>query len=88
MPPEGSQQRKRRQTTKTKMHSTPTKIKNRYGIVFASVIVTFSFLFLIVSIGISSFIYEPNIVDPFYMFAVIFFPAASIVVGVIIIIKL
>ena len=64
-----------------------TKIKNRYGIVFPSLIVTFTFLILIVSIGISSFIYEPNIVDPFYMFAVIFFPAASIVVGVIIIIK-
>ncbi|MEI0540247.1 sensor histidine kinase [Brachyspira pulli] len=64
-----------------------TKIKNIYGIVFPSLIVTFTFLILIVSIGISSFIYEPNIVDPFYMFAVIFFPAASIVVGVIIIIK-
>ena len=64
-----------------------TKIKTRYGIVFPGLIITFTFLILIVSIGISSFIYEPNIVDPFYVFAVIFFPAASIVVGVIIIIK-
>ena len=64
-----------------------TKIKTRYGIVFPGLIITFTFLILIVSIGISSFIYEPNIVDPFYMFAVIFFPSASIVSGVIIIIK-
>ncbi|WP_297300061.1 ATP-binding protein [uncultured Brachyspira sp.] len=64
-----------------------TKIKTRYGIVFPGLIITFTFLILIVSIGISSFIYEPNIVDPFYAFAVIFFPSASIVAGVIIIIK-
>ena len=64
-----------------------TKIKTRYGIVFPGLIITFTFLILIVSIGISNFIYEPNIVDPFYMFAVIFFPSASIVAGVIIIIK-
>lgn len=64
-----------------------TKIKTRYGIVVPSLIVTFTFIILVVSIGISGFIYEPNIVDPFYIFAVLFFPSASIVVGVIIIIK-
>lgn len=36
---------------------------------------------------ISTFIYEPNIVNPFYVFAVIFFPFTSIIIGIILVIK-
>ncbi|WP_297208489.1 ATP-binding protein [uncultured Brachyspira sp.] len=63
------------------------KIKNRYGIVVPSLIAISTIVNLIASIWVSSFIYEPNIVNPFYVFAVLFFPFTSIIVGVIIIIK-
>ena len=63
------------------------RIKKRYGIVFPSIIFIVTIISLIASIWISSFIYEPNIVNPFYVFAVLFFPFTSIIVGVIIIIK-
>ncbi|PPS22292.1 sensor histidine kinase [Brachyspira murdochii] len=42
---------------------------------------------LIASVWISTFIYEPNIVNPFYVFAVIFFPFTSIIIGIILVIK-
>ncbi|WP_028331228.1 sensor histidine kinase [Brachyspira alvinipulli] len=63
------------------------RIKKKYGIVVPSLIVIFTIVNLIASIWVSSFIYEPNIVNPFYVFAVLFFPFTSIIVGVIIIIK-
>ena len=63
------------------------KIKLRYGIVVPSIIVVFTILSLIASIWIAGFLYEPNIVDPIYLFAVLFFPFTSIIIGIIIIIK-
>ena len=56
------------------------KIKNRYGIVVPSLIAISTIVNLIASIWVSSFIYEPNIVNPFYVFAVLFFPFTSIIV--------
>ncbi len=63
------------------------RIKKRYGIVVPSLIVISTIVNLIASIWVSSFIYEPNIVNPFYVFSVLFFPFTSIIVGIIIIIK-
>ncbi len=63
------------------------KIKLRYGILFPSLICTFTLINLIAAIWVSSFIYEPNITNKFYMFSVLFFPFTSIIIGVIIIIK-
>ncbi|MEI0518997.1 sensor histidine kinase [Brachyspira murdochii] len=62
-------------------------IKKRYGIFLPSVISIFTLISLIASVWISTFIYEPNIVNPFYVFAVIFFPFTSIIVGIILVIK-
>ena len=63
------------------------KIKNRYGILFPSLICLFTIINLIGTLWISSFIYEPNITNQFYMFSVMFFPLTSITIGVIVIIK-
>ncbi|WP_297249018.1 ATP-binding protein [uncultured Brachyspira sp.] len=63
------------------------KIKNRYGILFPSLICFFTLVNLIATLWISSFIYEPNITNQFYMFSVMFFPLTSIIIGVIVIIK-
>ncbi|WP_300365048.1 HAMP domain-containing sensor histidine kinase [Brachyspira sp.] len=63
------------------------KIKNRYGILFPSLISIFTIINLIAAIWASSFIYEPNITNKFYIFSVLFFPFTSIVIGIIIIIK-
>lgn len=62
-------------------------IKKRYGIFLPSVISIFTLISLIASVWISTFIYEPNIVNPFYVFAVIFFPFTSIIIGIILVIK-
>ncbi|WP_295157685.1 HAMP domain-containing sensor histidine kinase [uncultured Brachyspira sp.] len=61
------------------------KIKTRYSILFPSFIVIV--INLIAAIWTSSFIYEPNITNKFYMFSIMFFPFTSIVIGIIIIIK-
>ena len=63
------------------------KIKNRYGILFPSLICFFTLVNFIATLWISSFIYEPNITNQFYMFSVMFFPLTSIIIGVIVIIK-
>ncbi|WP_157154041.1 sensor histidine kinase [Brachyspira murdochii] len=62
-------------------------IKKRYGIVVPAIISLFILISLISSVWISTFIYEPNIVNPFYVFSVIFFPFTSIIIGVILVIK-
>lgn len=66
---------------------TISKIKTRYGILFPSIICFFIILNFIAALCISSFIYEPNITNQFYMFSVMFFPLTSILIGVIVIIK-
>ncbi|MEI0496267.1 ATP-binding protein [Brachyspira intermedia] len=63
------------------------KIKNRYGILFPSLICFFTLVNFIATLWISGFIYEPNITNQFYMFSVMFFPLTSIIIGVIVIIK-
>ena len=63
------------------------KIKNRYGILFPSLICLFTLINFIAALYISSFIYEPNITNQFYMFSIMFFPLTSILIGVIVIIK-
>ncbi|MEI0559887.1 sensor histidine kinase [Brachyspira intermedia] len=63
------------------------KIKNRYGILFPSLICFFTLVNFIATLWISSFIYEPNITNQFYMFSVMFFPLTSIIIGIIVIIK-
>lgn len=63
------------------------KIKNRYGILFPSLICFFTLVNFIATLWISSFIYEPNITNQFYTFSVMFFPFTSIIIGVIVIIK-
>ncbi|CRF34688.1 histidine kinase [Brachyspira suanatina] len=64
-----------------------SKIKTRYGILFPSIICFFVLVNFIAALWISSFIYEPNITNQFYMFSVMFFPLTSILIGVIVIIK-
>ena len=63
------------------------KIKVRYGILFPSLIFLCTLINFIAALWISSFIYEPNITNKFSMFAVMFFPFTSIIIGVIVIIK-
>ncbi|WP_295163488.1 HAMP domain-containing sensor histidine kinase [uncultured Brachyspira sp.] len=62
-------------------------VKSRYGILFPSLISFFILVNLVASVWISSFIYEPNITNQFYIFSVLFFPLTSIIIGIIFIIK-
>ncbi|WP_241210681.1 hypothetical protein [Brachyspira hampsonii] len=64
-----------------------SKIKIRYGVLFPSLICLFTLINFIATLWVSSFIYEPNITNQFYMFAVMFFPLTSIIIGIIVIIK-
>ncbi|OEJ14093.1 two-component sensor histidine kinase [Brachyspira hampsonii] len=64
-----------------------SKIKIRYGILFPSLICLFTVINFIATLWLSSFIYEPNITNQFYMFAIMFFPLTSIMIGIIVIIK-
>ncbi|WP_281818360.1 sensor histidine kinase [Brachyspira pilosicoli] len=63
------------------------KIKNRYGGLYLSIVSIFILLDLIVSLYISSFVYEPNTSNLLYMFFTLFVPSSSIIVGIITIIK-
>ncbi|EKV57787.1 sensor histidine kinase [Brachyspira hampsonii] len=64
-----------------------SRIKIRYGILFPSLICLFTLINFIATLWLSSFIYEPNITNQFYMFSIMFFPLTSIMIGVIVIIK-
>lgn len=62
------------------------KIKNRYGLIYLSVISTFIILDIIASAFITNFLYEPN-TNPLNLFLILFIPSTSIFVGIITIIK-
>lgn len=62
------------------------KIKNRYGLIYLSVIFIFIILNIIASAFITNFLYEPN-TNPLNLFLILFIPSTSIFVGIITIIK-
>ena len=62
------------------------KIKNRYGLIYLSVIFIFIILDIIASAFITNFLYEPN-TNPLNLFLILFIPSTSIFVGIITIIK-
>ena len=62
------------------------KIKNRYGLIYLSVISIFIILDIITSAFITNFLYEPN-TNPLNLFLILFIPSTSIFVGIITIIK-
>ena len=62
------------------------KIKNRYGLIYLSVISIFMILDIIASAFITNFLYEPN-TNPLNLFLILFIPSTSIFVGIITIIK-
>lgn len=62
------------------------KIKNRYGLIYLSVISIFIILNIIASAFITNFLYEPN-TNPLNLFLILFIPSTSIFVGIITIIK-
>lgn len=62
------------------------KIKNRYGLIYLSVISIFIILDIIASAFITNFLYEPN-TNPLNLFLILFIPSMSIFVGIITIIK-
>ena len=62
------------------------EIKNRYGLIYLSIILTFIILDFIASVFTTNFLYEPNI-NPVNLFLILFIPSTSITVGVITIIK-
>lgn len=62
------------------------KIKNRYGLIYLSVISIFIILDIIASAFITNFLYEPN-TNPLNLFLILFIPSTSIFVGIITIIK-
>lgn len=62
------------------------KIKNRYGLIYLSVISIFIILDIIASVFITNFLYEPN-TNPLNLFLILFIPSTSIFVGIITIIK-
>ena len=62
------------------------KIKNRYGLIYLSLISIFIILDIIASAFITNFLYEPN-TNPLNLFLILFIPSTSIFVGIITIIK-
>ena len=62
------------------------KIKNRYGLIYLSVISIFIILDIIASAFITNFLYEAN-TNPLNLFLILFIPSTSIFVGIITIIK-
>lgn len=62
------------------------EIKNRYGLIYLSIILAFIILDFIASIFTTNFLYEPNI-NPVNLFLILFIPSTSITVGIITIIK-
>lgn len=62
------------------------EIKNRYGLIYLSIILAFIILDFIASIFTTNFLYEPNI-NPVNLFLILFIPSTSIMVGIITIIK-
>lgn len=62
------------------------KIKNRYGLIYLSVISIFIILDITASAFITNFLYEPN-TNPLNLFLILFIPSTSIFVGIITIIK-
>lgn len=62
------------------------KIKNRYSLIYLSVISIFIILDIIASAFITNFLYEPN-TNPLNLFLILFIPSTSIFVGIITIIK-
>lgn len=62
------------------------EIKNRYGLIYLSIILTFIILDFIASVFTTNFLYEPNI-NPINLFLILFIPSTSITVGIITIIK-
>lgn len=62
------------------------KIKNRYGLIYLSVISIFIILDIIASAFITNFLYEPN-TNPLNLFLILFIPSTSIFIGIITIIK-
>lgn len=62
------------------------KIKNRYGLIYLSVISIFIILDIIASAFITNFLYEPN-TNHLNLFLILFIPSTSIFVGIITIIK-
>lgn len=62
------------------------EIKNRYGLIYLSIILTFIILDFIASVFTTNFLYEPNI-NPVNLFLILFIPSTSITVGIITIIK-
>ena len=62
------------------------KIKNRYGLIYLSVISIFIILDIIASAFITNFLYEPN-TNPLNLFLILFIPSTSIFVGIITIVK-
>lgn len=62
------------------------KIKNRYGLIYLSVISIFIILDIIASAFITNFLYEPN-TNTLNLFLILFIPSTSIFVGIITIIK-
>lgn len=62
------------------------KIKNRYGLIYLSVMSIFIILDIIASAFITNFLYEPN-TNPLNLFLILFIPSTSIFVGIITIIK-
>lgn len=62
------------------------EIKNRYGLIYLSIISLFIILDFIAAAFTTNFLYEPNI-NPINLFLILFIPSTSITVGVITIIK-
>lgn len=62
------------------------EIKNRYGLIYLSIISVFIILNFIASAFTTNFLYEPNI-NPINLFLILFIPSTSISVGIITIIK-
>lgn len=62
------------------------EIKNRYGLIYLSIILAFIILDFIASVFTTNFLYEPNI-NPVNLFLILFIPSTSITVGIITIIK-
>lgn len=62
------------------------KIKNRYGLIYLSIISIFVILYIIASAFITNFLYEPN-TNPLNLFLILFIPSTSITIGIITIIK-
>lgn len=62
------------------------EIRNRYGLIYLSIISVFIILDFIAAAFTTNFLYEPNI-KPINLFLILFIPSTSITVGVITIIK-